>query len=147
MSIQEFVVRYFDKEFEQRSLRELRDAPVSAISGVSESDAADLQKAFGIRTVGDLAAHQYVLVAQAINAFSRFSGKVLDKSFESAEFATLRDQPVSAISGISEEDAALLKKAFHIDTIADLAENKFVQIAQLATIPVSMMEFLAPAKP
>ena len=145
MSLKEFVVKYFDRDYEKLSLKELRDSPVSAISGVSESDAADLQKAFGIRTVGDFATNRYVLLAQAINAFSRFSGKVLDKEFESAEFEKLREKPVSAISGISEGDAALLKKTFGIDTIAELAENKHVQIAQLTTIPVSMMELLGAA--
>lgn len=145
LSLREFVVKHFDKDYEKLSLHELRDSPVSAISGVSESDAADLQKAFGIKTVGDFATNKYVLLAQAINAFSRFSGKVLDKEFESTEFEKLREKPVSAISGISEGDAALLKKTFGIDTVAELAENKYVQIAQLATIPVSMIEFLAAA--
>ena len=143
MSLREFVVRYFDKAYEKLSLKELRDSPVSAISGVSESDASGLKKAFGIKTVGDFATNRYILVAQAINAFSRFSGKVLDKKFESAEFEKLREKPVMAISGISKGDAALLKKTFGIDTIGELAESKYVQIAQLTTIPVSMMELLA----
>lgn len=143
MSLREFVIKYFDKAYENLSLKELRDAPVSAISGVSETDAADLKKAFGINTVGDFATNKYVLLAQAINTFSRYSGKVLDKEFESAEFEKLREKPVYAISGISENDALLLKKAFGIDTIGELAENKYVLIAQLTTIPASIMELLA----
>jgi len=141
--LREFVIKYFDKAYENLSLKELRDAPVSAISGVSETDAADLKKAFGINTVGDFATNKYVLLAQAINTFSRYSGKVLDKEFESAEFEKLREKPVYAISGISENDALLLKKAFGIDTIGELAENKYVLIAQLTTIPASIMELLA----
>jgi predicted RecB family nuclease len=143
LSLREFVIKYCDKAYEKLSLRELRDAPLSAISGVSEADAAKLEKAFGISTVGDLATNKHVLIAQAINAFSKYSGRVLDKEFESADFRKLRDKPVSAISGISENDAALLKKAFGIETIADLAENKYVQITQLVTIPISMIELLA----
>ena len=143
MSLREFVIKYFDKAYENLSLKELRDVPVSAISGVSETDAADLKKAFGINTVGDFATNKYVLLAQAINTFSRYSGKVLDKEFESAEFEKLREKPVYAISGISENDALLLKKAFGIDTIGELAENKYVLIAQLTTIPASIMELLA----
>lgn len=143
MILREFVIKYFDKAYENLSLKELRDAPVSAISGVSETDAADLKKAFGINTVGDFATNKYVLLAQAINTFSRYSGKVLDKEFESAEFEKLREKPVYAISGISENDALLLKKAFGIDTIGELAENKYVLIAQLTTIPASIMELLA----
>jgi predicted RecB family nuclease len=143
LSLREFIVKYFDKTYENLSLKELRDSPVSAISGVSEADATKLEKAFGIKTVGDFATHKNVLIAQAINAFSKYSGRVLDKEFESANFQKLRDKPVSAISGISESDAELLKKAFSIETIADLAENKYVQITQLATIPISMIELLA----
>ena len=81
------------------------------------------------------------------NAFSRYSAKVLDKEFESAEFKKLREKSVFAISGVSEGDARLLKKAFGIDTIGELAENKYVQIAQLTTIPVSLMELLEASSP
>ncbi len=147
MNLQKFVVKYFDKAYEHLSLKELRDSPVSAVSGVSEADATDLKKAFGIKTVGDFATSKYVLLAQAINAFSRYSGKVLDKKFESTEFEKLREKPVSAISGISEGDAALLKKAFGINTIGELAENKYVLVAQLTTIPVSIMELLIALSP
>jgi len=147
LSLREFVVKYFDKAYEHLSLRELRGVPVSAISGVSEADAADLKNAFGIKTVGDFATNKNVLLAQAINAFSRYSAKVLDKEFESTEFEKLREKPVFAISGVSEGDAALLKKAFGIDTIGELAENKYVQIAQLATIPMSLMELLEASSP
>ncbi len=72
---------------------------------------------------------------------------MLDKKFESTEFEKLREKPVSAISGISEGDAALLKKAFGINTIGELAENKYVLVAQLTTIPVSIMELLIALSP
>ena len=54
----------------------------------------------------------------------------MDKAFESSEFAELRVKSVQAIAGISDGDAMLLKRAFGIDTIQDLAENKFVCLAQ-----------------
>lgn len=142
MSAREFVVKYFDKEYEKLSLEELCRAPVSAISGISESDASDLKEAFGIDTVKELATNKYILLSQGINAFSKYSGKILDKEFESAEFEELREKPVSAVSGISEGDAALLKRAFGIDTIRELAENKYVKIAQLVTAIVSLTELL-----
>ena len=55
-----FIVKFFDKAFEEKNIVELAKAPVSAISGVSESDAVDLKKAFGIKTVEDLATNKYV---------------------------------------------------------------------------------------
>ena len=137
-----FIVKFFDKAYEAKSIEELVKAPVSAISGVSESDAADLKKAFGIDTVEELANNKYVRLAQGINCFSSCSGEILDKAFESKEYENLAGKPVSAISGISEGDAALLKKAFGIDNIKALAENKYVAIAQATVTLASLVRFL-----
>jgi len=137
-----FIVKFFDKAYEDKGIVELVKAPVSAISGVSESDAEDLRKAFGIKTVEDLATNGYVRLAQGINCFSACSGQILDKEFESKEYEDLAENPVSAISGISEGDAALLKKAFGIDNIRELAENKYVLIAQATVTLTSLVQFL-----
>ncbi len=56
-----------------------------------------------------------------------------DKAYASREFADLADAPVDALAGISAADAVALKKALNIVTIRDLAENKFVQVAQAVT--------------
>lgn len=53
-----------------------------------------------------------------------------DKALEQKEFSELADAPVSAIQGLSAGDAEALKKALGIETVRDLAENKFVAIAQ-----------------
>ena len=137
-----FIVKFFDKAYEDKSILELAKAPVAAISGVSESDAEDLKKAFGIKTVEDLATNKYVRLAQGINCFSACSGEILDREFESKEYENLAEKPVSAISGVSEGDAALLKKAFGIDTIRELAENKYVAIAQTTVSLASLVKLL-----
>lgn len=54
----------------------------------------------------------------------------LDKSYESTSLTDLANAPVSALAGVSEEDAEALRKAFNIKTIADLANHKFVHTAQ-----------------
>lgn len=87
-----------------------------------------------------MAENKYVLLAQAINTFSKYSGKILDKEFNSAEFEDLRKKPVSTISGVSDSDATLLKNAFGINTIQDLAENKYIKIAQLVTVNSRLFE-------
>lgn len=137
-----FIVKFYDKAYEDKSIEELVKAPVAAISGVSESDAGDLKKAFGIETVEDLATNKYVRLAQGINCFSACSGEVFDKAFESKEYENLAQKPVSAISGISDEDATLLKKAFGIDNIKELAENKYVAIAQTTVALVGVLKLL-----
>ena len=56
--------------------------------------------------------------------------KFLDKAFEQKTFAELAGTPVSALAGVSDADAAALKSALGINTIADLATNKYVLWAQ-----------------
>lgn len=48
------------------SLKELIDAPVEALAGVSKGDAELLVKSFGIKTIGDLATNKYFVAAQQI---------------------------------------------------------------------------------
>jgi hypothetical protein len=121
---------FLDKKYEKLSWREVADAPVAAISGVSEQDSIDLKNSFDVETIKDFANNDYVCIAQGINSFSQSSGEILDKAFNAKEFEKLRKQPVHAIKGVTEEDASLLKRAFGIDTIQELSENKYVCIAQ-----------------
>jgi hypothetical protein len=60
-----------DKAFEGKELAELADAPVSALEGVSEADAAALKSAFGIVTIRDLATNKFVLWAQGITNLAK----------------------------------------------------------------------------
>lgn len=54
-----------DKEFESKSLRELLDAPVAALEGISEAKGKLLGE-LGIKTIRDLAEWKHARVAQAI---------------------------------------------------------------------------------
>ena len=51
---------------QDKSLAEVLAAPVGALSGVSEGDAAALQQACNIKTVGDLGRNKYFRAAQAL---------------------------------------------------------------------------------
>ncbi|GAA2487444.1 hypothetical protein GCM10010435_57680 [Winogradskya consettensis] len=61
------------KAYESTPLAELVNAPVTALAGVSDADGEALQKAFNIKTVGDLAGNKYIKAAQAIAELSRIS--------------------------------------------------------------------------
>jgi hypothetical protein len=125
-----FIVKFYDKKYEKMNILELVEAPVEAISGVSDGDAEKLKKAFNIETVLDLASHKYIKYAQALTNFAEISGDLLDKEFEAKDITTLADRPVYAIQGVSMGDAELLGEAFNIKTIRDLAINKYVAIAE-----------------
>ncbi len=55
-----------DKAYENKSLKEIANAPVDALQGVSAGDAKLLKEAFNVNTVKDLANLKYVKWAQAI---------------------------------------------------------------------------------
>lgn len=57
-----------DKAFENLTLQEVLDAPVSALAGVSDGDAEHLASAFGIKTVRDLGTNKYFAIASALVA-------------------------------------------------------------------------------
>lgn len=65
------IAKILDKSYEDKEFDELAAAPISALQGVSDSDAEHLQAAFGIATIRDLATNKYVLWAQAINVLSK----------------------------------------------------------------------------
>ncbi|BCB81810.1 hypothetical protein GCM10022251_14590 [Phytohabitans flavus] len=66
MAVSADLAKLLDKAYEDKSLTELVDAPVAALSGVSESDAQLLKSAFNITTIGDLGRSKYFQTAQAL---------------------------------------------------------------------------------
>jgi hypothetical protein len=56
--------------------------------------------------------------------------KIVDKQYEKMTLKEIANSPVDAISGVSEGDAKLLKEAFNVKTVADLANLKYVKWAQ-----------------
>ncbi len=70
MAITADLAALLDKQYEGSDLHELIKAPVSAIAGVSDGDAELLQKAFNIRTVGDLGQNKFFRAAQALSVLA-----------------------------------------------------------------------------
>jgi hypothetical protein len=58
--------KILDKAYEGSSVTELLDAPVSALSGVSDADAEHLAAAFNIKTIRDLGTNKYFAAAGAL---------------------------------------------------------------------------------
>ena len=55
--------------------------------------------------------------------------KVLDKAYEAKNLTELVEAPVSALAGVTDNDAKLLLEAFNIKTVGDLGRNKFFRTA------------------
>ena len=58
--------KMLDKAYEKKTAKELVGAPVEALAGVSHGDAELLARAFGIKTIGDLATNEYFVAAKQI---------------------------------------------------------------------------------
>ena len=70
MSVSADLSNYLDKAYEDKTLAEVLAAPVSALAGVSDSDAEHLQAAFNIKTVADLGKNKHFTAVQAMLALT-----------------------------------------------------------------------------
>jgi len=60
--------------------------------------------------------------------------KCVVKKYEKMKLKEIAGSPVDALQGVSEGDAKLLKEAFNVKTVADLANLKYVKWAQAICI-------------
>ncbi|MGC4853366.1 hypothetical protein ACLQ24_08185 [Micromonospora sp. DT4] len=60
------LTKLVDKAYQDKTLAELVDAPVSALAGVSDGGAKLLKEALGIVTIGDLGRNPYFRTANAL---------------------------------------------------------------------------------
>jgi len=70
MAISVALDKALDKAYESSSLKEILDAPVSALAGVTGQDADHLSAAFGIKTVRDLGSNKYFATAGVLVALA-----------------------------------------------------------------------------
>lgn len=63
-----------DKAYDGKSVEEILNAPVSALSDVSDGDAVHLEAAFGIKTVRDLGSNKHFAVAGVLVSLSKHAG-------------------------------------------------------------------------
>ena len=66
MAVTADLAKLLDKAYEEKTLVELVDAPVSALAGVSEGDAKLLAEAFNVKTIGDLGRNKFFRAATAL---------------------------------------------------------------------------------
>jgi uncharacterized protein (TIGR02271 family) len=58
--------KYVDRRYEDRDVNELPEAPVEALRGLGKRGGEALHKAFGVKTIRDLATNDFVLKAQEL---------------------------------------------------------------------------------
>ena len=110
-----------NKQFHGKSFTELVDAPISALCGIGEKEAAALTEALGVKTIGELASLKIVNYAFAIKVLAGCEG---GNSKEEAEECLLDDavemtfpasDPISVDSSITRIEVAPDKVDAHRD--------------------------------
>ncbi|MDP3668164.1 MAG: hypothetical protein WA191_10220 [Telluria sp.] len=110
-----------DDAYAGKCLREIVEAPINALRGVSASDARALSDAFGICTIGELAELKFVRWASAIKTLASeetdtpaqiAQDVLLD---EAVEMTFPASDPISVDSGITRIEVAPDKVDAHFD--------------------------------
>ncbi|MEU7824634.1 hypothetical protein [Catellatospora sp. NPDC049111] len=66
MPVSADLAKLLDKEYQDKPLEEIVNAPVAALAGVSERAAAAIKDALGVKTIGELGRSPYFRAARAI---------------------------------------------------------------------------------
>lgn len=113
--------KIFDMKFRGMNFRELCNAPIEALSGVSPKDAKALHQAFGVSTIGELADLKFFKYASAIRTLA---DEECDTEQQIARETLLDDavemtfpasDPISVDAGITRIEVSPDKVDAHID--------------------------------
>ncbi|CAN5459064.1 hypothetical protein BH11PSE11_BH11PSE11_03450 [soil metagenome] len=101
-----------DKAYQSKSFKEIAAAPVNALQGVSEKDAAALKTAFGVETVRDLACLKFTKWASAIITLAEDEEESVEEKAketlldDAIEMSFPSSDPISVSSGITRIEKA-----------------------------------------
>lgn len=101
-----------NEQFHGKTFRELADAPLSALRGIGEQQAAALADTLGVKTIGDLANLEVVNYAIAIKALAGCEGlSSKEKAGETllddaVEMTFPASDPISVDAGITRIEVA-----------------------------------------
>lgn len=101
-----------DDQFKTKCFRELVEAPISALRGVSVKDARALSQAFGVNTIGELADLRFVKWANAIKTLAEQETDTKEQVAketlldEAVEMTFPASDPISVDAGITRIEVA-----------------------------------------
>jgi len=144
-----------DKAFEGKSLKEILDAPTSAIQGISDKGAEALAEV-GVKTVRDLGQWRFYLMARAIVTLAEKEDPVkppqsrlmnirsaMDRSYETMSLKGILKLRPSAFNMFPDEVDGVLEAHLNIKTIESLGSRK---VFAWANAMVELEKYEAPAK-
>jgi hypothetical protein len=116
---------------------ELAEAPVAALKGLSREKGRELKAAFNFESIRDMAAWPSVdraasLVVLADTGADETRGGAASGRRKSRLEAVraVADGPLQRLDGVTRRQAKVLRDAFNIHTVRDLADNRFFRVAR-----------------
>lgn len=122
------------KAYEGYTPVELANAPVAALRGISEATGRKLKSAFGMDTIRDLASSEVFEQADGIvtlaDAEAERGAATGFSERRASPLEKLASGPLSRIDGVTPHQARVLLHTLKIDTVRDLAGNRFFRLAR-----------------
>jgi hypothetical protein len=121
------------KAYEGKTPAELAEAPVAALKGISQATGERFRSAFGMACLRDMANNDLFRQADGIvtlAAAERSSGQGDDSPGRRGALADLASGSVRQLEGIASHQVVILRDALGVETVRDLAENKFFRLAR-----------------
>ncbi len=107
-------------DYQGRSARQLMDAPVTALKGISDSLRKRLEEEFAVSTIREMAANKHAEWARAVV-------RLADVGLAAQAVAV---SPITEVRNVGESQARLLKEEFGIETVRDLGTNRLFNAAR-----------------
>lgn len=122
------------KAYEGYTPVELADAPVAALRGISAATGRKLKSAFGMDTIRDMASNEFFEQADGIvtlaDAEADRGGATHDPGRRPSSLEQLAAGPLARMEGVTPHQARVLQHTLKIDTVRDLAGNRFFRLAR-----------------
>ncbi|OMH31256.1 hypothetical protein [Tersicoccus sp. Bi-70] len=74
MAVSVNLAKLLDKAYEDSSMEEILNAPISALAGVTDATGEKIAEAFKVKTIGDLGNNKYIAAAVALAALGKHAG-------------------------------------------------------------------------
>ncbi|MEH0111319.1 hypothetical protein V6N00_16530 [Tersicoccus sp. MR15.9] len=74
MAVSVNLAKLLDRAYEDSSLEEVLNAPISALAGVTDATGEKISEALKVKTIGDLGNNKYIAAAVALAALGKHSG-------------------------------------------------------------------------
>jgi len=123
------------KAYDGMTPAELAQAPIAALKGISNATGERLTAAFGMASIRDMASSDLFQQAQGIVTLADAEQTgAPGGAGDTGPLTELAQGSVLELAGMTSRQAEVLRASFRIETVKDLAQNKFFRLARAIVV-------------